>query len=414
MDGGKVCIPEDRMDEFYRAYAADVAMGEANYVVEQRTPVFPFLVDLDVFGREQVDAERLRDYVFAIIGVVAEFYVVVPPAYVFTRPASPAVKDGKTGIKSGIHIIFPGLNVTNAEAMMLRDAVIVKGGGGIDWEDVIDASVYKKNGLRMPGSRKMEPCTCGDGCLSCGGRGRIDVGKVYTPYCVVATEGDRLDDDELQRIRADAFEMVRKTTVRTAPGTLVSDRRIPEWFPEGGFAGKQRSTLKRKQSELRVRQDAADDGKYRECRDPQLFGAVYNFIERVFPHAPVVTKLLVPSERSGDPEFYLARSSSRFCQNKGDNHKSCNVYFHINRRGIRQKCFCQCERPGGKTCREYASPVVCLTAPLKKKLFKQKSGGGAKGDIDDDAMVWLKPHKLGKEPFTLEQTNAMLSFVRSL
>ncbi len=407
------------MDEFYRVYAADVVAGEANYVVEQRTKVFPFLVDLDVFGREQVGAERVRNYVSVIIAVMKEFYPIVPPAYVFTRPATSAVKDGENGIKSGIHIIFPGLNVTNAEAMMLRDAVIIKGGGedGADWEDVMDASVYKGNGLRMPGSRKMEPCGCVDGCLSCGGRGRIDVGRVYTPYCVVATGGDHLDDDELQSIRGDAFEMVRKTAVRTAAGTLAGDFRIPEWFPEEGFNGKQRQTLKRKVSALRAQvADAGDgDGKYGECRDAELFVAVSNFIQRAFPHAPVVTKLSIPSEHSANPDFYLARSSSRFCQNKGGVHKTSNVYFHINRRGISQKCYCQCdEKRSGGICRKYRSPVVCLSAQLKKKLFVKKQGAQGGTDDDDDGNVWLKTRKLGKEPFTLEQQEAELSFIRSL
>lgn len=426
MDGGKVMVPEERMTEFYAEYAKDVSRGEPNYVVEQRTDVFPFLVDLDLFGTEAVSGDRVREYVSLITETLVDFYESVPPVYVFARPPGSASKGGVAGVKSGVHLVFPGLNVRGDVAMMLRDAILIRALQQFPdepWEDTIDASVYKKNGLRMPGSRKMEPCSdcMGANCLACRGRKRVDVGKVYVPYCVLDSSGKN-NQEELQLILSDAFEMVRKSAVRTETGTEATSYQRPDWFPEGGIGAGKRAPLKRKLASMQQPSSSSSSSsskKFTECQDEALLQAVAYFVERNFPKSPTVQKLLVLSSEATAPRFYLAHSNGRFCQNKGDNHDRSNVYFHVNGGGIRQKCFCQCpekRQPSGKTCKEYSGPIIKLSTVLRKKLFpKQQQSDGGKQEAQQIGTISLfRGHRTGVDPLTLEKGRAMKSFIQSL
>ena len=53
---------------------------------------------------------------------------------------------------------------------------------------------------------------------------------------------------------------------------------------------------------------------------------------------------------------YLLRSSSRYCGNVGRPHNTCNIYFVLTLKGIRQGCYCRCDTLDGRRyglCRDY-------------------------------------------------------------
>ena len=47
MDGGVLSVPFDKLNDFYEKYIEAIASGEKLFVVEQKTPVYNFFVDID-------------------------------------------------------------------------------------------------------------------------------------------------------------------------------------------------------------------------------------------------------------------------------------------------------------------------------------------------------------------------------
>jgi hypothetical protein len=148
MDGGMLFVPMEEMDEFYRAYTSDVTHGHKLYVVEQKTNLFKFFVDLDYKATEALSKDEIERICTALNEVVDCGRCCIAR----TRPRA-----CKEGIKTGVHVHWPDKKVTRASALALRTKILSAfpdTDGGIDWSKVIDASVYGGSGLRMIWSHK--------------------------------------------------------------------------------------------------------------------------------------------------------------------------------------------------------------------------------------------------------------------
>ena len=148
MDGGMLYVPDEERDDFYRAYVASVKSGTKLYVVEQKTKVFKFFVDLDYKGKEALTKEEVDRICTALHSVVGIGRCVIARA----RPRLCA-----EGIKSGVHVHWPDLRVTKDRALALRTDILMRFPAleeGVDWSKVIDSSVYTGSGLRMLWSHK--------------------------------------------------------------------------------------------------------------------------------------------------------------------------------------------------------------------------------------------------------------------
>jgi len=148
MDGGMLYVPDEERDDFYRAYVASIQAGNKLYVVEQKTKVFKFFVDLDYKGKEALSKEEVERICTALHDVVGIGRCVIARA----RPRPCA-----EGIKSGVHVHWPDLRVTRDRALALRTDILMRfpsSEEGLDWSKVIDASVYTGSGLRMLWSHK--------------------------------------------------------------------------------------------------------------------------------------------------------------------------------------------------------------------------------------------------------------------
>jgi hypothetical protein len=67
-------------------------------------------------------------------------------------------------------------------------------------------------------------------------------------------------------------------------------------------------------------------------------------------------------------ETMCIRTDSNFCTNIGGYHKSCHVYFVINKGNMSQKCFCSCRNSKGRRysyCDSYISKSVRVSVHLK-------------------------------------------------
>ena len=179
MDGGKLSVPFDSLNEFYEKYIEAVTSGKKIYVVEQKSETYNFFVDIDYKDVDPLGIDEIRDISKNICETVKRhggkecLISVAPP------------KVSGDLMKTGVHLNWPGLVVDQASAIALREHILVslaKFNRNVEWNDIIDASVYgsvarrsKGSGFRMPWSYKRakhEACR-GYGCKDCE-NGRVD------------------------------------------------------------------------------------------------------------------------------------------------------------------------------------------------------------------------------------------------
>ena len=149
MSGGILCVPSEETQDFYREYIQAINLGTKLYVVEQKTDLFKFFVDLDYKAPEKLSDEDLVHFC-SIIHKALE--TSSPCLIARARPRS----IGEGLIKSGVHIHWPNLTVSRTQAMNLRTKIVTSLADDFpfDWDKVIDASVYGGSGLRMLWSHK--------------------------------------------------------------------------------------------------------------------------------------------------------------------------------------------------------------------------------------------------------------------
>lgn len=149
MSGGILCVPSEETQDFYREYIQAINLGTKLYVVEQKTDLFKFFVDLDYKAPEKLSDEDLVQFC-SIIHKALE----TPSPCLIARARPRSIGEGL--IKSGVHIHWPNLTVSRTQAMNLRTKIVTSLASDFpfDWDKVIDASVYGGSGLRMLWSHK--------------------------------------------------------------------------------------------------------------------------------------------------------------------------------------------------------------------------------------------------------------------
>ena len=127
LDGGNLHIGKDEMEQFYKVYATDIVSGYKNYIVELRTPLFKYFIDLDIFDHEYYTGKRLQKIIIAIQKVLSYFFnrsSINSDVYVCTTPERRVKKDELMYIKTGVHLIWPHVYVTQEIALFLRQFII--------------------------------------------------------------------------------------------------------------------------------------------------------------------------------------------------------------------------------------------------------------------------------------------------
>lgn len=139
MNGGpSLCVPPEDVELFMNIYINQVQSGQKLYLVEVKSELFRFFMDIDFTRETKLTHDEIIDIVNQLNSVI--------PGRCLCAISAP-VKKGDL-IKSGIHVHWPECIVTRKKAIELasRAPEHIK--------PFIDASVYKGSGLRLVWSYK--------------------------------------------------------------------------------------------------------------------------------------------------------------------------------------------------------------------------------------------------------------------
>lgn len=333
LNGGRACVPAEARGEFLDAYADVVSAGgcSALYAVERSGTEYRMFADFDV-PLASIDSrtsiQNIVDRALAHApGRLREGRVAV-----CLRPAHDA--------KVGAHLVWSDVRVDDAIAVAARDewvASLVKASEqadiGMPWDAVIDAAVYRRNGLRMPWSMKR-------GC---------DMRSCYTPWAVydmaleVPTAVERVTAKDSGAMMEDGGreEVRRWLSMTTLEATFGETK--------GGSATNKKTTTTK--TTTRKRKEGEDAGQHDEVC----------MLRAALP--PQYADCDLRAVKDG-----IVRSDSRCCLIAGREHSSNNVYFVRKADGsVRQWCFSQ--KCAGQSV-EVVAPSVGDTKNNKKKKKK--------------------------------------------
>jgi len=353
MDGGVLSVPFDRLDDFYEMCVKCIKAGEPIFVVEQKTEVYNFFVDIDYKDEEALNLNEIKN----ISKVICDKIKSLGGKECIVSVAEPK-KVGNL-MKTGIHYNWLGLVVDQEGALALRDHIIATLKlvyGAQDWNDIVDIAVYgslekqtKGSGFRMPWSHKKgkhEDCQ-GRGCVSCNQTGKC----TQTPYLPVFMYNDG-PLNLLQEISQEpTVDMLKRTTVRTicdiptrVKPILVKNQKL---LKEGGFT-KNQTKNEVCHSEL----EAHLETFIRQYMDGQSTAR----ITKLFKHK----------------NSYLVSTSSKYCENLEREHNSNHIWFYISGNNIMQKCFCDCDTNRGRRsgfCKDFSGRKHILSDKITRLLY---------------------------------------------
>lgn len=353
MDGGKLSVPFDRLNEFYDKYIESVKSGEKIYVVEQKSETYNFFVDIDYKDVDPLGIDEIHDISKNICETVK-----IHGGKECLVSLSPPKKSGNL-IKTGVHLNWPGFVVGQGSAIALREHILVslsKFKGDTDWNEIIDASVYgslirkaKGSGFRMPWSYKRakhEACN-GKGCTRCE-HGKVDQ-LAYLPIFIYTRE----PLCTLMRISQEpTVKILKMSAVRTDQPTTVSIEppSVTIKVKEGSFS-----------------EDETKD----EIHDEEVKNRIETFVRKHL-------------EGQGDAyinkifkirDTFLVGTTSKYCENLKRSHGSNHVWFIISGKMILQKCFCRCETIRERRdgfCKDFCGRRHQLTSDIVEKLYPKK------------------------------------------
>ena len=348
MDGGCLSVPFDKLRAFNERYIDACQRGERLFVVEQKTTTYNFFCDIDYKDTEALSLEEIEDVARIICDKVRRY----GGQRCLVSVAEPKRVDADR-YKTGVHLNWSGMVVDQTSAVALREHILVvlyTAKAGVDWNEVIDNSVYgdlergsKGSGFRLPWSYKKGKCTAcqGKGCDACEHEGKITQG-MYLP--VFAYEDGKLTTVD----PSPTVELLEMATVRTSVSTPTTRVEPPaKAIKEGAF------------TKLQTK-DELDDIEARATLEM--------FIQRNMEGqgSARVTKIFKYKHS------YLVSTTSRYCENLAREHGSNHVWFYVSGNTIAQKCFCRCETVRERRdgfCRDFVGKRYMMTSELFKMLY---------------------------------------------
>jgi len=424
-------VPDSCRNEFHTLLARDVELGAPNWIVETRTPIFRLVIDLDAdLQIEVTESDWFRVY-RCVQSSLSSLYPGVTPTdrrvVVCSAKPKSRSKDGVPVIKSGRHLVFPGIYVNTDLALRIRTFLLCAVADervlescdvlcGAVLEDLFDRCVYDRNGFRMLYSRKASRCNDCDvrrrqarreeivawraggnegvapqaerfpvypNCERCMGGSFVDEGRPYSPCAVYSGDMTQMGD-YLTQLRTNLKFMFDETCVRT-------DRTEPTSFSASVMPESDAHSVTTTRSKTRRGGGGGDGGGplssgWVRCSDQELMDVLTDFVSQSPYFRPPTTSdaehhLVVGLKHTEDGNTYVANSTSRYCLNKASacgtdhgEHSNTRVYFQITRTGICQRCY-SAKTYGTTVCSVYHSATQPLPSKIYSRLFSSDCGG---------------------------------------
>jgi hypothetical protein len=446
MDGGSFHIPVEPLNEefpldteaqFLKLYADIILQGEKLFITERYSkPIFRYFMDLDFVQPDSLTAYKVEVITFVVNRVVKRFWTTNTTDLFrlicctttwkqdkcdkclcsclqnkYSQPAPSCThchgvgctgknKLGKPcdkckGVhpvrkKTGIHLIWPNLYVTDAICLDIRESIIAecmrtfgqRSEPFNNWYDVVDGSVYNQNGLRMIGSRKTEVCpacnrkdpkTC-KLCIKYGGFGRVDTGRPYGPLFVTDGHGKR-DLEKEKEYKNNYYQLILDTKIR-------SDRKEPtEGFtiPEDAPTYNTLSEKDKKRIDPSIKEGTKHKSPTRHSK-VLLDTPEAEQLQTWFKSCPqpkyaelVISKIMKTSKAQNKYLVNVTGMNCTYCQNVGRCHKSNRIFFEVDVHGVSQRCHDTAEILDGDMkyglCKDYKSAPMALSTNLRNLLF---------------------------------------------
>ena len=299
-------MPFDRLNEFYDVYINAVTSGKKIYVVEQKSETYNFFVDIDYKDPEPLGIDEIQD-ISKVICETVKFHGGKECLISVAKP-----KQCGSLMKTGVHLNWPGFVVDQASAIALREYILVslaKFNRNVEWNDIIDASVYgsvvrrsKGSGFRMPWSyKRAKHEACGArGCKDCE-NGQVDQGP-YLPLFIYTDEAKRIDQKP-------SVEILKMAAVRTdQPKNVTID--VPS---------------------VKIKEISFSPEETRnEIYDEELRSMIEDFVRKNMEGQSdaYITKLFK------NKETYYAATTSRYCENVKRKHGSNHSRNHSDARHV--------------------------------------------------------------------------------
>jgi P4 family phage/plasmid primase-like protien len=144
--GGKYCInSDDDYNKFIDCYHKSLQNKENIYLIERTSLNYKLFVDVDNDGL--IDKDMIKELVEMYKECIKDYKDLDDVKMIFSHRNN----------FNRIHLNFTNIIVNNDDAIEIRADVIsemIKKYENIDWEKIIDISVYRNGGLRMLGSKK--------------------------------------------------------------------------------------------------------------------------------------------------------------------------------------------------------------------------------------------------------------------
>jgi hypothetical protein len=353
--GGKVYVPRTKEYEFLSQYATEMNKGTKLYYVETRPKTFKFMIDVDISDTHYWSIEEITQLSVFIQKTVFTFFETDKMTICCTSPE----KIKNDGIHTGIHLIWPNLFVTSDTALCIRRGIIQKLKESEiklkkSWEDIIDETIYTRNGYRMVGSDKMSVKTDKEK----NDKEKKDKEPENRPLGLlfVMDSDGQLSEGYFNRLKRDTKALILETSIRYVIETYMQqgmEIKVPMWLEEDP-----------------VQKKAGYKGQGFVVSSKEHF-IIENFIKRNLPK--VYAGSVKEVTRYPDKNI-LIKTTSSYCMNIGRKHNSCGIYFFATQHGLYQKCLCSCNKLDGRKsglCMDYTSGIYKFDDTTRTIFFPE-------------------------------------------
>lgn len=384
LDGGRLSIPKEDINDFYKIYATGVKNGEDYFICEafdskSGEENMKLYFDFDFCLNIPISDTQLNSFSNILKSEIDKIYNTDSNMVVCRTHPTKLTKNGEDLVKAGVHFYFPDVVVSGEEALDISKYICLKFISlfpGFPWDTIIDSKVYKV-GLRMLYSkkiankrRKIVNNADNSGVKGLDNQEDTKASKGYEIVNVIENryyypvmfydQGEKIDNLCFNKMTPDDLVyFLKMCSVKCYNEEKKLDMvvKVPKYEPEKKEAGSKQTEEMAIKVEQFIRTQTIPE----------------------WNHPLVSVKKM--------DKIYIAKNTSMYCLNVKRDHNSCGIYFVIQESGMYQKCFCRCETTEGRkagVCSKFKSHVFPIPMDLKKSLFSGKKSKTSQNQIFGD------------------------------